>query len=434
MLKLRRLVIHKHRIVKPGTTLVFHDGYNVLLGKNGTGKTTLLNLIAMCLSCSFAGLEEEEFSLEYELELSIGRLQVAVSHLRRQAGGRKQPAERTFESEITLQFVDTVDTQGKDRSFTVNLKNGRLTVGGSKEFIPQNTIDLFESYGFFTGIVFECMEKLENTRESGNLDIYSSVYIDFVLMQNEICSRFDESIEWLNDVLKNARVQVIKTAAKIAMPVTPYRIPLQLRLAICNRVTDESPKNLARPFIEFSHTGLDFLKDTVDALNYSSATLMMELQSVDRFFSLTNKNEYAFGCVKLGFTKRSGQYLQIDRLSFGEKRLVGFFYYLALNQSVLIADELANGLHHEMIERCLDAAGDRQKFLATQNPLLLDHVPLQSSEDVRRTFIRCQLVSEGESEQMVWSGLSEDEAGAFYKDYEVGIQHTNDILRLRGLW
>jgi recombinational DNA repair ATPase RecF len=45
MVKLKRLKIGKYRNVKPGTELRFRDSLNVLLGRNGTGKTTLLNLM-----------------------------------------------------------------------------------------------------------------------------------------------------------------------------------------------------------------------------------------------------------------------------------------------------------------------------------------------------------------------------------------------------
>jgi recombinational DNA repair ATPase RecF len=53
MLKLKRLKIHKLPRVKPGTELVFSDGINVLLGLNGTGKTTLLEVLVAVLNGQF---------------------------------------------------------------------------------------------------------------------------------------------------------------------------------------------------------------------------------------------------------------------------------------------------------------------------------------------------------------------------------------------
>src|SRR6188508_3296367 len=68
MLKLKRLRIDKFRNVTPGTELRFSDGFNVLLGQNGTGKTTLLELISMVVRSNFDKLAREEFAVEYEIE------------------------------------------------------------------------------------------------------------------------------------------------------------------------------------------------------------------------------------------------------------------------------------------------------------------------------------------------------------------------------
>ena len=54
---------------------------------------------------------------------------------------------------------------------------------------------------------------------------------------------------------------------------------------------------------------------------------------------------------------------------------------------MVIADELVNGLHHSWIEECIQAIGDRQTFLTSQNPLLLDYLSFASPEDVKRTSV-----------------------------------------------
>src|SRR5277367_5401685 len=69
MMKLRRLKIEKFRSVAKYAELSFSDGINVLLGQNGTGKTTLLELISMVVRSDFSTLAKEEFALEYELSV-----------------------------------------------------------------------------------------------------------------------------------------------------------------------------------------------------------------------------------------------------------------------------------------------------------------------------------------------------------------------------
>jgi energy-coupling factor transporter ATP-binding protein EcfA2 len=76
--RLKRLKIDKYRNVAPGTELVFNDGFNVLLGKNGTGKTTLLRLIAMVVTGTFRHLKDDDFGLEYELAVPGLRVIVAL--------------------------------------------------------------------------------------------------------------------------------------------------------------------------------------------------------------------------------------------------------------------------------------------------------------------------------------------------------------------
>ena len=68
--------------------------------------------------------------------------------------------------------------------------------------------------------------------------------------------------------------------------------------------------------------------------------------------------------------------LDRDLLSYGQKRLLSFYWYLAVRaDQPVVADELANGLHYEWIDACVNELSERQSFLATQNPLLMDYLP-----------------------------------------------------------
>lgn len=46
-------------------------------------------------------------------------------------------------------------------------------------------------------------------------------------------------------------------------------------------------------------------------------------------------------------------------------------------------------MHHAMIGQCIDLVGERQAFLATQNPLLIDSLGFSSLEEAQRTFVLC---------------------------------------------
>jgi ATPase subunit of ABC transporter with duplicated ATPase domains len=92
MLRLRRLKINKFRAVKPGVELVFHDGFNVLLGRNATGKTTLLDLISMALRFDFSSIRDEDFDLEVE---AVEMLEGTSNSVIMQVGTRLDDTEIT---------------------------------------------------------------------------------------------------------------------------------------------------------------------------------------------------------------------------------------------------------------------------------------------------------------------------------------------------
>ncbi|HYO68572.1 MAG TPA: hypothetical protein VEU33_21065, partial [Archangium sp.] len=70
--------MNKFRTVKPGTRLTFNPGYNVQIGQNGTGKTTLHNLVAAAIMVDFSSLSDVEFDLSFELASDKATATVSV--------------------------------------------------------------------------------------------------------------------------------------------------------------------------------------------------------------------------------------------------------------------------------------------------------------------------------------------------------------------
>src|SRR5262249_6476602 len=140
---------------------------------------------------------------------------------------------------------------------------------------------------------------------------------------------------------------------------------------------------------------------------------------------------HGFDCL---FRRADGSQISHQLLSFGQKRLFSFLWYLAVREDLpIVADELLNGLHHEWIKVCFDRLRERQSFLATQHPLLLDHIPIESADAIRTTFVRCTIEAGPDGrEQLVWRNFDEHEAESFYVAYQTGIQQVSEVLRTEG--
>jgi hypothetical protein len=141
-----------------------------------------------------------------------------------------------------------------------------------------------------------------------------------------------------------------------------------------------------------------------------------------------------FGDFRFMFEAHDGSVIRHDDLSYGQKRLLAFYYYLAASPITVIADELVDGLHHLWIDTAITAIGDRQAFLASQSPLLLDHLEFDSAEQVASTFITCRTDRVGDDKRMSWSNMSAHDAERFFRAYQVDVQHVSEILLSKGLW
>jgi len=445
--RLRRLKIDRYRNVTPGTELVFNEGFNVLLGRNGTGKTTLLNLIAMVAKCDFSALKDTELALDYELYYAGMRVEVSVQSTRQggEAAALLAPALGQPAAIPGLQHGDPLPARwsytialhlaGEQRRHEIvaNALGARLrTIGAETTEIPIPVVALFES-DFFPA----AMRLMAQHLGAQNHDLIIATIIRMVVSSNG--GRFDEAlstIKSMNDGLRSTEPGSIQGSFLLferkseqgglsfgGFNFAPWELLTYLM--------GTEPHLVGRESLTIPHTKLSFLQKAVALLGFERADLILRLVSKD----VENGTEqFLYSNLGFSFTLEDGSIISHELLSYGQKRLLSFLYYAAANPDIVIADELVNGLHHDWIEACLEVIRDRQSFLTSQNPVLLDFLPFQSAEEVQRTFLLCRREVRDGRVQMVWQNLSPESADSFFRSYKTEALQVSEILRARGLW
>lgn len=421
MLKLRKLRIEKFRNVKPGTVLEFSDGFNVLLGQNGTGKTTLLELISRVVRSDFSDLAREEFAIAYQLEmLGEGVLAVSIENREKSqhgAVGVTDPSLLNMPDIFRPKAELTAYLKASQHPHVIryDAETG-LHVGDQAPTGPTG-IPSCLAPGF---LIFY----LAQERSLAN------VFVKSVLTAGR-AKRFDESLRLFEQITdaKKGPGEFLQLGRGIYTPnmFAPALVPDALMRRIVAMYEPRKADYL------IPHTEVEFLGHVESIMGFVSAEIRIEL--AEQSTSDRSYEHARFGGLVFRFWWKGGEFVTHDRLSYGQKRLLTFFYYLASNPDIVIADELVNGLHHQWITACIDAIGDRQAFLTSQNPLLLDYLPFTSAEQVQKSFILCKSEQEpGSRPRWTWANMTDEAAAAFFSAYEVGIEHVSEILQSQGLF
>lgn len=443
MVKLKRLKIDQFRNVTPGTELRFRDSFNVLLGKNGTGKTTLLNLIVSVLSWNFEPLLGLPFSIEYDLEALGAQAKV---RLRNKLVGGGTPLDPGLTAETQGLFEGTLlaasyryessgeitlSGEGLDREQVLKFVGSKLSLCKADGSLVTEWSSPAPIAG--TQTIRNIGQLLLLQPLDGNAGLGSVVKVLALRIWGhtiQLLQRFDESLEYLNRITRLERAFVAVAFGDPGQYAVDFhnggsgniatRIQRQLR---------ETP-DADEVSVGTSPQGAEFLERVIQLLGFQSAKLRLQ-----RTARRTEPQEIIeFGNMRFDFTKRDRSIINHSQLSYGQKRLLSFYYYLACSPACVVADELVNGMHHEWIEACLEDLGERQSFLTSQNPLLLDYLGFESTDEVRSSFVLCRSEQQGERETLRWENMTAEDAEGFFGAYQVGIQHVSEILRTRGLW
>lgn len=433
MTKLRHLHIERFRDVPPGTALHFSDKLNVLLGLNGSGKTTLLRLIGMLVRSDLSALAKEEFSLDFTIAFDEGTVRAKIKNTARSGSDRQRGRSQLDESAEV--WIDLRPESGAPAASVYGRVDETriLRIGSASspaELVPAGGLDDYQptSPDFVPAVLLAAQAYCERQEFNGVRDDYSRVFRldESLLLYDRLFKKGAESCVWI-DIHRRDSDGLMLAAQDLSAGPAPL-CPAELAKAVLRRCQES---NSLPEDIRLTSDQLPFLDAFVTLLGLSQASLRMERHSK---VGAAAGERARYQEPALTLTGRDGTSFTEERLSYGQKRLLTFLYYLAANPSVVVADELVNGLHHQWIEECMRRLGERQCFLTSQNPLLLDYLWFESAEHVRSTFILCQSNTEVTSRQISWANLSPSESAMFYDAYCNGVQHVSEILRTRGLW
>jgi len=431
MVRLASIEFTKLKNVRDGTRLTFPEAGAVLLGKNGTGKTTLLQyIVALCTANPSAFISDEPFDVSATFSFAAG----ARTRLRLQGEPTSVAAMPIKDSPQVARYLSPSESIKLEYYIILSSQqeNYRIAVSDNRAELYRNDqslctpfpIDLSQSQ------LASCVWRLANLVDQPEMHSLVSELADL----GDMLCRYDDGLDYFH-ILTDEHSSYVsfdiivsdessETPSKADDRRFVQRIPAGLATALMR-----GPNvNLETEYLFAKYSHVEFLNTFVELSNFSGATIVIP---IDARRATDYGILYKFRTLKFSFELGSER-ISHTKLSFGQKRLLSYLYYLECNTEIGVADELVNGMHHEWIEHCLvTACENRQMFYTSQNPLLLDFLEFESEPEISERFVTCKW---NDQDGFVWENLDPRIGQEFYRLYKAGLQHVSDILRTKGWW
>lgn len=360
----------------------------MILGKNAAGKTTLLNLIAETARGLHYLPEEREITVESTHQDVNLKRTTSV----------KQSKMQTFLGAAQTTQEDVFELKFKGHATSISVKNGTVRIDGTETPVPG------------AQPLIAVLQTLTANNRAADARLLTEV-------AHTSASRLDEGLDYYHQLLKLVLTKRLESTNSTLAFATPESF-----FGLLNRPI--SAKDGA-----ISNDQINFANEAARLMGYTSAAVRFdfELRSDGTTIETSLRTpRFHFKSGQSEFTNES--------LSYGERRLLAFLATNDASPSIVIVDELINGLHHHWIVECLSQLRGKQAFLTSQNPLLLDYLVFENAEDLQRGIIFCSRTETINGRTTSWRNPSEEEAADIFAAYEVGIQKLSDILINMGLW
>jgi len=433
-LVLKELEIIKHPLLKTEGKLTFSDGINLLVGKNGSGKTRLLELINSCLSFNFSRYNDNPLLLNYSLFDEEGELILDVSYSHSLNSDKKgkeidQLATVYIPSDIQNSAINcTIRLSNmKEEIFRAEVNDSRLHFMGFKTTFNLNLVNI-DSHNVFYKMIMMSYSKLHNHPQKDlvflqDLFIFCTEKREFFYEENKYFDIFfGESIALaLPDDWDGSEELWPRSSNKL--------FSKELFNLIKHFNNSESIKSLA---IELNAQNNKALHEASVLLNYND--LYIKLLEPEKKTTDDTEVIYSWDLKQHSFKVVVDDETIIDykELSYGEKRYILLMLYLASNQ-IACMDEPIDGLHHSMIKGLILKLSDgkRQSFIANQSPVLFDYIEFDSESSAIDQIVVCK---KDKDKKLLFSNPSKLVASAFYQDYEDEFLQVSEILKNHELW
>lgn len=390
----------------------FDRGINIILGKNGVGKTTLLEVLARCLSWDFTPWADRVFDVEYRYELGEWFWNVRVKNER---NGAREDGRPKFRSTIELharfeEFELRIEVTDRKLRRSINGQQSEFDyeMGLYTFFVLAAGVD--DPWANTVGVIMApCGAGRNLVRFDEGLDVFRSLVFQDSDARKVRMQFGGESAPW-----REGAPRLLGDHLWNELPTAP---------AIAR--SREEP-------VRASAKQLKIPPSVLESLNVVELDASFGRPEIERKGSIT---EVRLSSLAFFMKRKNGDILKHTSWSWGQKRLVAFALYLAANPDYVVADELVNGMHHEWIELCLREIGDRQCFFTSQNPILVDFIELRSVQQVSDAFVLCHAeeASDGGVVRTL-RNLTTAEAQRLWDARSVGLQSTSEIMRFNGWW
>ncbi len=421
--RLVSLKINHLRHVEAGTTIAFSPNFNIVVGENGTGKTTLLEVISAIFRNNFSVFADEPFEIEFSLSHSGLRLDCNLkNHSTKDSLGFRPPLAPQLRARLSSDNKELLALESDVAASSI-MQNGVRSSGPT--VLPAFTTT--EAYRF---PLFYNILKLLNSPETIDLRAMGQLLTEKHLS----CVRVGEGTETFNQLFNADDEQgssldlFITDIRGETHTITPH-LPESTTRSLLERLAPRGTTFSAPDSITIDATELPALQAFVELSQYHAARLTLVLRESD-----SKAISWSYGEPLVRLQMANGNQIPHSHMSFGEKRLLTFLIKLFACPSTIIVDELANGMHHSWIEQIIALLEDHntQAFLTSQNPLLLDYIPLtEETYLTQHTFVICETTDSG---ALRWRNMSLDESTDFFKSLAVGLERISEIMRSKGLW